>query len=290
MRTPNSNPPSNRATGGHAITAVAVSVAIHIAIWMLSTFAKAHIPKNTAPATQFVDIRSVESIAPQPPAAPVESPPSVPKQPVKKEDLPPVAPPKQPRPKAIPKKRPRRRRTRKPVARKAQPQVPLSEPLSPDPVPTDTVSSTAPITSDIKMDNTESNATRGRSTKGGVGGGSGIPGRSRAPKRGTGFKRTFKKGEVAPRAVISKRAKVLKRVQPAYPASVTALGIEGRVTTRLTISETGAVIKAVVTKGLHPKLDAAAVAAAKKMRFAAATVDGKPVTTTITYKFTFVLD
>lgn len=107
---------------------------------------------------------------------------------------------------------------------------------------------------------------------------------------GTGFKKTYRPGEQAPVAVITSKPKPLKRVVPAYPERMRELEIEGRVRLLLTIDGNGRVIKAKVIKSLRKELDDEAVKAAKKMLFAAAKVNGVPVTVTIPYTFTFVLD
>ncbi|PIE17784.1 MAG: hypothetical protein CSA65_07745 [Proteobacteria bacterium] len=111
------------------------------------------------------------------------------------------------------------------------------------------------------------------------------------PKAGKkGFKKTFKRGERAPVAVISSMPRVQKRVQAAYPERMRELGIEGRVVLQLTVGPDGRVTKTKVLKGLRKELDRAAIAAAKKMRFTPAKVGTIPVTVKIPYTFTFVLD
>ncbi len=105
-----------------------------------------------------------------------------------------------------------------------------------------------------------------------------------------GFKTKFKTGERAPLAVVTRLPKVGKRVVPEYPDRMKELGIEGRVVLELTINASGKVIKARVVTGLHPQLDAAARAAALKMRFSPGTVNNVAVSVKIPYTFTFVLD
>ena len=109
-------------------------------------------------------------------------------------------------------------------------------------------------------------------------------------KKPSGFKKTYKRGEMAPVAVVTTRPKVRKRVMPDYPERLRELGIEGRVVLELTIDESGKVIKIKVLRGLRPELDQAAKDAAQKMLFAPATVGGTPVKIKIPYTFTFVLD
>jgi TonB family protein len=107
---------------------------------------------------------------------------------------------------------------------------------------------------------------------------------------GRGFKKTYQPGERAPVAVITTKPKPLKRVVPNYSERMRELEIEGRVRLLLTVNGKGRVSKVKVLKGLRKELDDEAVKAAKKMLFAPAKVNGVPVTVTIPYTFTFVLD
>jgi len=118
------------------------------------------------------------------------------------------------------------------------------------------------------------------------------------PKEGTpraaparpGFKKKYEAGEKAPLAVVTTMPKVAKKIPADYPEQARDLEIEGRVVLELTVDGTGKVVEVKVVKKLHPLLDAAAVTAAKKMRFTPGTVNGTPVTIKIPYTFTFVLD
>jgi protein TonB len=66
--------------------------------------------------------------------------------------------------------------------------------------------------------------------------------------------------------------------QPEYPAAAIALGEEGRVVLWLEIRADGSVSQAVVTKSsLSPRLDQAAVSAAKRWRYVPATRGGAAV-------------
>jgi len=76
---------------------------------------------------------------------------------------------------------------------------------------------------------------------------------------------------------------------PEYPDRAKALGLQGVVALEIEISETGAVTDAVVTEPAGHGFDEAAVAAARKLVFAPAEVDGKPSPVRIEYRFTFTL-
>jgi protein TonB len=64
---------------------------------------------------------------------------------------------------------------------------------------------------------------------------------------------------------------------PAFTAAARQAGVQGKVILELTVNETGEVTDARVVKGLGYGLDEAALAAAKKYRFAPATQAGRPV-------------
>jgi TonB family protein len=79
-----------------------------------------------------------------------------------------------------------------------------------------------------------------------------------------------------------------KRVDPKYPASAKALGIEGQVTVNVLISETGDVVEVTVLHGLAGGFDEATVTAVKQWKYDPAVKDAlkvrvwKPIT--ITFK------
>ncbi|MEY4577319.1 MAG: hypothetical protein RL701_2022, partial [Pseudomonadota bacterium] len=65
-------------------------------------------------------------------------------------------------------------------------------------------------------------------------------------------------------------------IRPQYTEEARRAGVEGRVVLELTVDENGVVTAARVIDGLGHGLDEAAVAAAKNMRFAAASDGGRP--------------
>ena len=103
-------------------------------------------------------------------------------------------------------------------------------------------------------------------------------------------------GDGAPEPVTTRLAavktlpKLLSDSVAAYPLDVRRLGIQGRVVLELVVDEAGHVARSRVVKSLHPRLDEAAVAASKGLRFSPATVDGQPTTVKIPYNYVFVLD
>jgi len=81
--------------------------------------------------------------------------------------------------------------------------------------------------------------------------------------------------EAAAKAPVLTRApELLEDATPAYPPEVQAEGITGEVILTLTLSDAGLVTEAGVTKGLDPRLDAAAIEAARRLVFSPAEVDG----------------
>lgn len=85
------------------------------------------------------------------------------------------------------------------------------------------------------------------------------------------------------------RPKPLGMVQPSYTDAARAAGVEGRVRVSLSVDASGAVTSASVVSGLGHGLDEAAVAAAKRMKFSAATKCGKGVDATFVVSMRFVL-
>ena len=85
------------------------------------------------------------------------------------------------------------------------------------------------------------------------------------------------------------RPKALGMVQPQYTDSARAAGVEGRVRVQLAIDASGAVTSASIASGLGHGLDESAVAAAKRMKFSAATRCGKGVDATFVVSMRFVL-
>ncbi|BDG01581.1 TonB-dependent receptor domain-containing protein [Anaeromyxobacter oryzae] len=89
--------------------------------------------------------------------------------------------------------------------------------------------------------------------------------------------------------VLTRPPAVVQPAEPEYPEAARAEGITGQVTLELEISETGEVTDAIVTGPAGHGLDEAAVAAARRLRFSPAEIDGKPAAVRIEYRFTFAL-
>jgi len=91
--------------------------------------------------------------------------------------------------------------------------------------------------------------------------------------------------------VIKEKPKVLEEVTIPYPAEARKLEIQGDVKLEVTINEKGIVTAVTVLKDPGGGLGEAAAKALKKFRFSpAVTDDGKPVSYTIKYLYSFVLD
>ena len=85
------------------------------------------------------------------------------------------------------------------------------------------------------------------------------------------------------------KARPLGIIRPTYTEEARRAHIEGRVLLELSIDEQGAVTAARVVNGLGHGLDEAAIAAAKNLRFAAATSSGRPVASRFMLAMRFVL-
>jgi TonB family protein len=98
---------------------------------------------------------------------------------------------------------------------------------------------------------------------------------------GRGAHRTAESGVELPRAV--------ETAQPFYPREPHAAGVEGTVNLELVVESTGSVGDVRVIKSLHPDLDQAAIASARKWRFVSGAKDGQPVDLVVTMEVAFRL-
>lgn len=94
--------------------------------------------------------------------------------------------------------------------------------------------------------------------------------------------------EAAP-GQLTKNPAVVAPVTPDYPPDARAQGATGQVTLEIEISDKGEVTDAVVTTPAGHGFDEAALAAARKLRFSPAEIDGKPAAVRIEYRFDFTL-
>jgi len=85
------------------------------------------------------------------------------------------------------------------------------------------------------------------------------------------------------------KARPLGVVRPSYTDQARRARVEGRVRVQLTVNEQGEVTDARVLESLGHGLDEAAVAAARNLRFAAATQCGRPVTAPFVIAMRFLL-
>ena len=100
-----------------------------------------------------------------------------------------------------------------------------------------------------------------------------------------------KKKEFKPVAAykLSRQAEVVKIVKLPFPEEVMKLNIEGAVIVRISIDETGRVVKAKVVKGVHPELDRLSVKALLQSEVKPAIKDGKAVATIINFRYNWEL-
>lgn len=96
----------------------------------------------------------------------------------------------------------------------------------------------------------------------------------------------LKTGDLVLLGQVDRPPELKKRVDPKYPASAKAMGIEGQVMVNVLISETGDVVEVVVVQGLRGGFDEATVTAVKQWKYEPAIKDGlkvkvwKPITIT----------
>ncbi|MCI0671869.1 MAG: TonB family protein [Myxococcaceae bacterium] len=90
---------------------------------------------------------------------------------------------------------------------------------------------------------------------------------------------------------VDQQPRVVEEKKPPYPPEALRAGIEGSVVLSITIDATGKVVEAKVVKGnLGYGLEEAALKAIRDFRFSPATKGGEPVSTTMNYTYTFLLD
>jgi len=83
---------------------------------------------------------------------------------------------------------------------------------------------------------------------------------------------------------------VKKRVNPSYPSILKAAGIEGEVSVKVIVNESGGIDKATVEKSSNRDFDDAALDAVKQWEFAPALKDGKPIKAEVIIPFRFKLN
>ena len=87
---------------------------------------------------------------------------------------------------------------------------------------------------------------------------------------------------------LTEKPKVLSAAKPVYPEPARKAGVEGKVILKVLIDTDGKVSQTRILKSTPP-LDPAAIAAAKKFKFAPAKMNGKPVKVWMTIPFQFRL-
>lgn len=196
----------------------------------------------------------------------------------KKKAAPPEEPPAAPPPPPSEPPKPARRALNRPAA---TPPPAAPPPAAEAPTPASTPASALP--------------DFGLTLSGGVTGGGGIALPAAGPARAPTSPAVNPRPKVLANAVrpsdgcdeVASKPKPRNVVQPSYPDSARAAGVEGRVRVELTVDETGKVVAVRVLSGLGHGLDEAAVAAAKQSTFEPALRCGKPVRATFTISMRF---
>jgi protein TonB len=89
---------------------------------------------------------------------------------------------------------------------------------------------------------------------------------------------------------VSTLPRLLQQIKASYPLEAKRAGVEGQVILKLRINDSGKVTRVTILHGPGYGLEEAAKRAAYGFRFVPATWEDKPVTTEITYTYTFVLE
>lgn len=85
----------------------------------------------------------------------------------------------------------------------------------------------------------------------------------------------------------TRRPRVLRRVEPVYPADARDKNIKGSVVLTMVVDRDGNPQDIKVWRSLYPSMDQAAIEAARQMRFEPALKDGQPVSETLLVEFHF---
>ncbi|HEX5704026.1 MAG TPA: TonB family protein [Pyrinomonadaceae bacterium] len=88
----------------------------------------------------------------------------------------------------------------------------------------------------------------------------------------------------------TRRPRVIRRVEPVYPADAREKNIKGSVVLTMVVDREGNPTDIKVWRSLHPSMDQAAIEAAGQMRFEPALKDGQPVSETLLVEFYFSLE
>jgi len=85
----------------------------------------------------------------------------------------------------------------------------------------------------------------------------------------------------------TRKPKVIRRVEPVYPADARDKQIKGAVVLTMVVDREGNPQEIKIAKSLYPSMDQAAIEAARQMRFEPALKDGQPVSETLLVEFYF---
>ncbi len=88
----------------------------------------------------------------------------------------------------------------------------------------------------------------------------------------------------------TRRPRVIRRVEPVYPADAREKNIKGSVVLTMVVDREGNPQDIKIWRSLHPSMDQAAIEAARQMRFEPALKDGQPVSETLLVEFYFSLE
>jgi protein TonB len=88
---------------------------------------------------------------------------------------------------------------------------------------------------------------------------------------------------------VTEKARIIRRAAPRYPEAARSLQISGRVTLIVTLASDASVKNILVLQSPNYLLDEAAIEAARKILFAPAIKDGRPVSVAVSVFYDFNL-
>lgn len=102
--------------------------------------------------------------------------------------------------------------------------------------------------------------------------------------------KTYAAPKYVPSYQVDSQPQAILEVKGAYTADATRAGIEGSVILKITIDANGDVTEAKLLQGIGYGLDEVALSSIRKFKFRPAVKGGESVSTTITYKYSFLLE
>lgn len=265
-------PPPRRLRALSTLVALALSLALHVGLWLLTDASEGRTPPPRQEPIAF-EVVEVEPPPPEPEPEPIPEP--------EPEEEPPPPPPRPP---------PQRVAEAPPPPPQPRPEPPPEDlPPPPPTAPPQEKAPPAPIRIGASLSSTTQSGTFA------VGTGNTLYGKTAEtasdPQEATPYAaEETRKAPFVPETQLSVLPRPLPCPEAPYSEEARREGIEGSVRLLLRIDEEGKVSEVKLLKGLGYGLDELAMRHIGKCRFRPALHEGRPVETEIRYSYRFILD